>query len=128
MPQIRILYVEDNFILMQAVRETLEAEGWEVDTCTDGALALEKIAGGEPYDVLLFDNELPGASGLELTRSARRHPHRRRTPIIMLSASAVEMGARLAGVNEFLRKPSDIYFITGTIRRLLGARDKKEGG
>jgi DNA-binding response OmpR family regulator len=48
------------------------------------------LEGKEHYDLLLFDNELPHVNGVELIRRARRLPHRRRTPILMLSAGDVE--------------------------------------
>jgi CheY-like chemotaxis protein len=56
---------------------------------------------------------------MELVRYARALPHRRGTPIIMFSASECSVEARLAGVNEFLRKPQDTGKIVETIIRLL---------
>jgi two-component system chemotaxis response regulator CheY len=103
-----------------AVRETLEERGWAVETCPDGAEALRLLAGGEHFDLLLFDNDLPALGGLELIRQARRLPHRRRVPIIMLSASDVEAEAKRAGADAFLRKPSDIVRLAETVSRLLG--------
>jgi DNA-binding NtrC family response regulator len=46
-------------------------------------------------------------------------PHRRKTPIIMLSRDAIEKEAWRAGVNEFLRKPGDIDRVSSTVARLL---------
>jgi CheY-like chemotaxis protein len=63
-----ILYVEDNKLVADAVRDMLESEGWRVESCADGHGAMNRRAGGVAYDLLLFDNDLPGASGLELTR------------------------------------------------------------
>jgi two-component system chemotaxis response regulator CheY len=114
-----ILHVEDNGQLAEAVRETLGEEGWKVETCADGVEALHQLAGETHYDLLLFDNELPGASGIELVRRARGLEHRRKTPIIMLSASDCEENARRAGVDAFLRKPQDIERLIGTVGRLL---------
>ena len=94
-------------------------EGWKVETCADGAEAQKKIAGKASYDLLLLDYGLPGMDGLELTRLARRLPHRRRTPIIMFSASEVEPEAWRAGVNAYLRKPDDVLKITDTITRFV---------
>ncbi|HEV7904692.1 MAG TPA: response regulator [Pyrinomonadaceae bacterium] len=114
-----ILHVEDNRQLAGAVRESLEEEGWRVETCADGVEALHQLAGETRYDLLLFDNELPGASGIELVRRARGLSHRRQTPIIMFSASDCEANARRAGVDAFLRKPQDISRLVATVGRLL---------
>jgi CheY-like chemotaxis protein len=88
-----ILYVEDNKIVADAVHDLLEGEGWRVELCSDGNSAMNRIAGGFSYDLLLFDNDLPGASGMELTRYARGLLSYSRTPIIMLSANESERGA-----------------------------------
>jgi CheY-like chemotaxis protein len=113
-----ILYVEDNRLVAQAVRDLLESEGWRVEVCSDGNRAMNKLAGGVAYDLLLFDHELPGASGLELTRYARRLPRYRRTPIIMVSARDCGAEARGAGADLFLRKPDDIAGLVNAVRRL----------
>ncbi|HEX8128899.1 MAG TPA: response regulator [Pyrinomonadaceae bacterium] len=114
-----ILLVEDSKFVSDAVRETLEAEGWWVETCADGCVAALLIASEAHFDLLLLDNELPHVTGLELTQRARGLAHRKRTPIIMLSASECRGDARRAGANEFLRKPQDIGKIVETIARLL---------
>jgi two-component system chemotaxis response regulator CheY len=117
-----ILHVEDNGQLAEAVRETLCEEGWTVETCADGVDALHQLAGETRYDLLLFDNELPGASGIELVRRARGLPHRRQTPIIMFSASDCEENARRAGVDAFLRKPQDMARLVEAVARLLAEK------
>jgi CheY-like chemotaxis protein len=113
-----ILYAEDNRLVSDAVRDLLEAEGWRVEFCSDGNAAMNRIAGGFPYDLLLLDNELPGASGMELTRYARNLPRYRTTPIVMLSATDCRSDARGAGADLFLRKPDDIHALVGAVRRL----------
>ncbi len=51
--------------------------------------------------------------------------HRRRTPIVMLSASDVEREARQSGADAFLRKPEDVMAIAVTIARLLASKRKE---
>jgi CheY-like chemotaxis protein len=113
-----ILFVEDNKLVADAVRDLLEGEGWRVESCADGNCAMNRLAGGASYDLLLLDNELPSASGLELTRYARSLPSYRRTPIIMISATDCQAEARRAGVDLFLRKPDDIHALVDAVRRL----------
>jgi DNA-binding response OmpR family regulator len=102
---------------------TLEGEGWAVETCKDGATALERLQSGDRYDVLIFDNNLPDTNGMELIRRTRALAHRQQTPIIMLSGDEVEMQAKRAGANAFLRKPGDVQALAETAARLL-ARNK----
>jgi CheY-like chemotaxis protein len=116
---IHILCVEDYQAVADAVKETLEELGWAVELCADGTEAMRKIESKARYHLLILDNQLPGKDGLELVRRARQLPHRRRTPIIMLSASDVEQDALRVGANAFLRKPQDIGRLAATITRLL---------
>jgi CheY-like chemotaxis protein len=120
MGSLTILYAEDYRLLLHYVKEMLEKQGWRVETCADGLSALERIEGGDNYDLLLLDSSLPGMSGLELVRRARSLSHRRLTPIIMFSASDFALAASRAGVNVFLKKPDEIEALIETIRRLAG--------
>lgn len=120
-----ILYAEDYGLLLHYVRDLLEAQGWRVETCADGLSALEQIEGDNNYDLLVLDNSLPGMSGLELVRRARSLPHRRCTPIIMLSASDVALSASRAGANAFLKKPDEINALIETVERLAGEGSKQ---
>jgi CheY-like chemotaxis protein len=114
-----ILYVEDHRVVAEAVKDTLESEGWRVVLCYDGAAALNRIASEASYDLLMFDNHLPHVNGLELVAYARRLPHRQRTPVIVLSASEGEAAALSAGADVFLRKPQDVGLVVGTIKGLV---------
>lgn len=121
---LNILHVEDNELVAAAVKETLELEGWTIQSIAEGNAALERLLSETHYDVLIFDNELPGISGLELLREARRLPQWQQTPVIMLTASDVEKEARRNGANAFLRKPEEINMITETIAGLLTRKRK----
>lgn len=87
--------------------ETFELEGWRVSSCEDSCAALRMIASGRHYDLLTLDNDLPGASGLDVIRHARQLLQRRHTPIIMLSAGLHQAEARRAGADDFL---SEAFF------------------
>ena len=114
-----ILYAEDHAAIRLAVRETLEREGWRVVACADGATALAKLEGVESYALLIFDNLLPGLSGLELVRRARALAHRRSTPVVIVSASEAGAEALAAGADVFLRKPQDVGLLVGAVRSLV---------
>jgi two-component system, OmpR family, manganese sensing response regulator len=116
---VRILHVEDNKLVAEAVRDNLTDMGWAVVSCPDGAEASEILAGNKPFDLMIFDYDLPGRNGLELLQGARTLPHRRRIPSIVFSASDVETEAWRAGADAFLRKPEDIGSLAATVTRLL---------
>jgi two-component system chemotaxis response regulator CheY len=116
---VSILFAEDDRIVADTARETLELEGWSVETCVDGGTALRRIESRDHFDLLLLDNGLPGMRGIELVRRARQLPHRRHTPIVMFSASDLAGDARNAGADAFLKKPNDVTALVGTINRLL---------
>ena len=114
-----ILHVEDDELLRLTVRDALASEGWLVESCGDGLSALAMIESGRRYDLLLLDNDLPGASGLELLRHARMLPHRQQTPVVIISATDCAREARRAGADAFLKKPDDISRLVPTLARLL---------
>jgi CheY-like chemotaxis protein len=120
-----ILYAEDNRILLHAVKDVLEMAGWHIEEVHEGCMALAMMEHITRYNLLLLDNEIPCLSGLELVRRARRIPHLKRTPIILISVNDLAAQARQAGANEFLRKPNNIVDLLDTIRRLLGAQGSK---
>lgn len=125
---IRILHVEDNKVAPDVVRDNLTDMGWSVVTCADGAAAAEILAGDEPFDLLIFDHDLPGRSGIELVCHARTLPHRRVVPSVMLSASNIEAEACRAGAAAFLRKPEDVNNLAATVTRLLKKTNSKSRG
>jgi DNA-binding response OmpR family regulator len=121
---VRILHVEDDKTVAGIVKEMLEDQGWQVETCADGNAALEKISGGDEYDLLVVDYDLPGLNGLELINRARELDHRCDTPMVVLAASPVEAAAREAGADVFLQKPQDISSLVERINRLLEDREQ----
>ena len=115
----KILYAEDYRLIAHYTKEVLEAQGWQVDSCVDGLAALKQIESETAYDLLLLDDQMPGINGMELLRKARELAHRKRTPVIILSASDCAAEARRAGADGFLKKPDDFDSLVTVITRLL---------
>ena len=124
--QISILHAEDNEPLANLINEMFSGEAWRVELCVDGDSALRKLTSDERIDLLLVDNELPGLSGLDLVKRARKMTHRRRTPIVMLSGNDCETEAWRAGVDAFLKKPQQVKDLPSTISRLLKVDVKQD--
>ena len=122
---VTILFVEDNEVVLKVVKATLELEGWRVEVYEDGVAALRALDGEGQYDLIIADDDLPGARGLELIRRARTLPHRRHTPIIMFSSCPTREEALGAGADEFLQKPEGIYEVRETVALLLGGQGRR---
>jgi two-component system cell cycle response regulator DivK len=103
----KILIVEDNPANMRLIRMVLRTKGYSVLEATDGEEALIVAAEGRP-DLIVMDIQLPKMDGLEVTKKLRQAPEFRQTPIIALTASAMD-GDReriiAAGCDEYISKP-----------------------
>jgi CheY-like chemotaxis protein len=122
MPQPVILYVENNLMLMQIVRDVLDLAGWNVQHLRSATSACTLLRGEEPYDLLLVDNELQHMTGITLVRYARELTHRAGLSILLFSIEDYAEEAKRAGADAFLRKPHDLHLLLDTVRRLLAAR------
>lgn len=123
-PPAVILYVEENMMLWQTVRDVLEFAGWYVKR-HEAAYGLALIENRDHFDLLLIDRDSrQSPDGLKLVRRARQLPHRRETPIILISLADCADEARAAGADAFLRKPNNLIELVDTIRRLLAASAK----
>jgi CheY-like chemotaxis protein len=109
---LRILLAEDNPINMMLIRELLRRRGHSVVEVTTGNAAVKTLQEGN-FDLLLTDIHMPGMDGIEAARAIRAgeaRSGRLRTPIVALTADALEDGKRAcqdAGMDGFLTKPVD---------------------
>ncbi|HEY0082008.1 MAG TPA: response regulator [Pyrinomonadaceae bacterium] len=117
-----ILYLEDNRMLSEIVRDVLQFAGWYVKPESDSVHTWAMLdCSKEHFDLLLLDQEIRGINGLELVGRVRRMPHRKETPIILISLEDLAVEGREAGADAFLRKPNNLIELIDTIRRLLPA-------
>lgn len=103
-----ILLVEDKAELRAMLRKALEKAGYTVDEAADGGAAIEKVR-DRRYLVVLTDLKLPGASGLDVLREARRADSM--IPVILITAyGSVEeaVTAMKEGAFDFIQKPVEL--------------------
>lgn len=105
--QLRILVVEDDPDVLEAVGTSIREAGFEVITATGGSAALRILQSDQPVDILFSDIVMPGGmSGIELARKAR--VIRPEFPVILTSgfaASSLQSHDALEGEFELLKKP-----------------------
>ena len=115
----RVLVVEDEQKVANALREGLEGELYEVTVAHTGEDAFFRVS-TETFDAILLDLMLPGRDGLEILRTLReRGVH---TPVLVLTARDT-LEDRLAGLNsgadDYLRKPFAFAEVLARIRALV---------
>jgi two-component system phosphate regulon response regulator PhoB len=117
----RILVVEDEPDLLEAVVFALKKEGMKPIPCQDGEQALQLVKERRP-DLVLLDLMLPGLDGIEVCRRMRASEETSRIPIIMVTAKAEETDAVIGlgvGADDYVRKPFGLRELVARVRSLL---------
>lgn len=105
MAKLRILLVDDENELVDALAERLDLRGFYADGVTSGAEALARVR-AEGYDVVVLDVKMPGESGIEIMKSIKKE--KPDLPVILItghgSAQDGEQGLN-EGAFDYLQKP-----------------------
>ena len=116
----RVLLIEDEPNIIEAIRFILSREGWRVDTHSNGEDAVEMVRSKTP-DVVILDVMLPGRSGYDILREMREDPALAKLPVLMLTARGQskdrEMAER-AGASRFMTKPFSNAEVLDAVRAL----------
>jgi CheY-like chemotaxis protein/HPt (histidine-containing phosphotransfer) domain-containing protein len=102
-----VLLVEDHLVNQKLAITLLERWGHNVEVADNGEIAVE-MAARQQFDVILMDMMMPVMDGLEATRRIRAEEISRRTPIIAMTANAMEADRERclqAGMDDYLSKP-----------------------
>src|SRR5438874_9137763 len=123
----RILVVDDETAIREAIRMTLEYEGYRVDEARSGQDGLDK-AGRTPYDAILLDIKMPVLDGIEVLENLKTQ--RIGAPVIMVSghgdvSTAVECTKR--GAFDFLEKPLNRDKLLLAVRNAVRQQKLEEG-
>ena len=107
---LRVLLVEDHPVNQRLAKQLLERWGHQVTLADNGERALARLA-DERFDLILMDMMMPVLDGLEATRRYRATEQGPRTPIVAMTAKAMQ-GDRdrclAAGMDDYLSKPLDL--------------------
>jgi CheY-like chemotaxis protein/HPt (histidine-containing phosphotransfer) domain-containing protein len=122
-PRGRVLVAEDNVVNQKVAVRILERLGCTVDVAATGNEAVAAV-GQQTYDAILMDGQMPHTDGFEATRVIRAMEGARHTPIIALTASAMQ-GDRerclAAGMDDYVSKPVSPEQLEAVLRRWIPA-------
>jgi two-component system, OmpR family, response regulator RegX3 len=123
----RILMVDDEPAIVDAVAYALEGEGYDVESRADGEEALAAALEGA-FDLVILDLMLPRLSGTEVCRRLRVESD---IPILMLTAKDAEVDRVLgleAGADDYVTKPFSIAELVSRVRAILRRRELDRAG
>jgi CheY-like chemotaxis protein len=115
----RILIAEDHRDSRDALRDLLEAFGYQVEVVVNGLEAVN-AASASPPDLILMDIMMPELDGLGATRLIRSRANTQNIPIIAVTAmEGAQQQALAAGASDYVRKPIDIRVLISKVNQLL---------
>ena len=125
----RVVVVDDDRTISQAVRDLLAPEGFEVEAPTDPQEALPELLRSAP-DLVILDVNMPGMSGWELCSLLRRQSSTRAVPVLFLTGRQEvrdRITAMQVGGSDYLAKPFGADELRRKVRSLLTTKRRTEG-
>ncbi len=123
----KVLLVEDGEDNQRLILHVLSRAGIEVETAENGQVAVDRLAGGHDFDLVLMDMQMPVMDGYTATRKLRQLGVT--TPIVALTAHAMAGDRKEcldAGCDEYAAKPIDREQLYEIIRRLIGGSSDQQ--
>jgi len=124
---VKILVVDDDRAVRDALRRALTLGGYEVQIAEDGAQCLDMVAQSVP-DAVVLDVGMPGVDGLEVCRRLRQLENR--VPILILTARdavADRIDGLDMGADDYMVKPFDVGELKARLRALLRRTGQEHG-
>ncbi|MGE6763486.1 response regulator [Corallococcus interemptor] len=115
----RLLIVDDELAIVEALEDILSLEGYDIVTAYNGDEGLQRMLASKP-DLVLLDLMMPVMDGGELLRRIRAHPDLCDLPVVVMSAGRLTDEERHAS-SHFLAKPFELDDLLGTIQKQLPA-------
>lgn len=118
----RLLIIDDEADLVEALALRFEASGFLVETAPDGPTGLRLARNARP-DAVLLDIAMPGMSGWEVCRTLKGDPRTQGLPVLVMTAAMLrgaDEAARSAGADGIVKKPFDDRALVQTVRDMIG--------
>lgn len=119
----RILIVDDEANIARIIKFNLEQEGFEVETASDGLMALSRVKEASP-DLIVLDLIMPKMDGWEVAQHLKQDPATARIPILILSIVQDREKGQQAGAAGYLLKPFSMDDLLREVRGLLGMEEQ----
>ncbi len=116
----KILIVDDDVLMLKALKFRMNKDGYEVDTAEDGRKAIECIDSSE-YDLVLTDVMLPFKNGLDIVQHIKSDTSKK-TKVVILTAVGVENAVTdgfAMGADEYITKPFSPSELSIRVKKLL---------
>jgi len=117
-----ILVVDDSVTMVMSLKTTLTMSGFQVETASNGKVALDKLQAGVKPNLILTDINMPVMGGMELIKNVRAMPGLRFVPILTLTTESEttkrDEGKR-AGATGWLVKPVSGNDLIAVIKKVL---------
>ena len=113
----RLLIVDDELAIVEALQDILSVEGYEIVTAFNGAEGLHRMAEARP-DLVLLDLMMPVMDGREMLRRMREDTGLQGIPVVVMSAGRISDEERRSSA-RFLAKPFELDVLLDTIAELL---------
>ncbi len=117
----RVLLIEDEPNIIEAIRFVLSRAGYAVDIHSDGSTALEAIRAKTP-DMIILDVMLPNRSGYDILRDLRSETSTELLPVLMLTARGQKKDREMAeryGASRYMTKPFSNAEMISSVAELL---------
>lgn len=117
-----VMIVEDNELNMKLFHDLLEAQGYRTVETRSGVEVLDLARRHRP-DLIIMDIQLPGKSGLEITRDLKADAELRVIPVVAVTAFAMkgdEERIRAGGCEAYLSKPISVAKFLQTVKQFIG--------
>lgn len=119
----RVLLIEDEPNIVEAISFILSRDGWTVQIHADGVTAAARVR-STPPDLVILDTMLPGRSGLDILRDLRADAATAAIPVMMLTARSQQRDREMAmslGCSHYMTKPFSNAEVLASVRNLIGA-------
>lgn len=112
----KILVIEDNELNLKLMKDILEAQGYDVETASDGQDGIQKANDNE-FDLILLDIQMPEVSGYDFLKQ-----YDKKTPVVVVSACAMDTEiekAKALGCADYIAKPIRIVEFIATVKKYI---------
>ncbi|MBI3876092.1 MAG: response regulator [Verrucomicrobia bacterium] len=121
MDHAKVLIVEDDFVLMQALDNVLRTHGFDVQFCVNAETGLSLARSWQP-DIILLDVRLPERNGLAMLADLKKTPDTVAIPVLIMTGYPNEEDRRIAtflGAKAYLAKPLSPEALLGIVEKQL---------